>query len=114
MDYFVECKSCHEKVIIERDAPENDSVTVTGDFTAFPSCPHCGADHQYAPSDIQTQAGGSLDGALQVLRHDTTPVNTKADFSAIFAFFSLWTGFWLNKLPPPPRPKTTSSVLAVL
>jgi len=53
--YFVQCKSCQQEIMIDRDAPGADIVTITGDFTAFPDCPHCGADHEYAPSDIQTR-----------------------------------------------------------
>ncbi len=59
MDYFVECKSCRQKIMIDRDTPAEETVTITGAFTAFPDCPHCGADHQYGPSDVQTQAGDS-------------------------------------------------------
>jgi hypothetical protein len=56
VDYFVECKSCRKKIMIDKDAPDENTVTITGGFSAFPSCPHCGADHPYGPSDIQTQA----------------------------------------------------------
>jgi hypothetical protein len=53
------CKSCQQEIMIDRDAPGADTVTITGDFAAFPDCPHCGADHQYGPSDIQTRAEDS-------------------------------------------------------
>lgn len=59
VDYFVECKSCQKKIMIDRDAPAEETVTITGAFTAFPACPHCGADHQYSPSDVRTQAEDS-------------------------------------------------------
>jgi hypothetical protein len=55
VSYFVHCKSCQQEIMIDRDAPGAETVTITGDFTAFPDCPHCGADHQYEPSDIQTR-----------------------------------------------------------
>jgi len=53
--YFVQCKSCQQEIVIDRDAPGADTVTITGYFTTFPNCPHCGAEHQYAPSDVQTR-----------------------------------------------------------
>ena len=59
MDYFVKCKSCHRKIMIDRDEPEGDTVMISGDFANFPSCPHCGADHQYGPSDVHTEANDS-------------------------------------------------------
>jgi len=57
--YFVECKSCQQEIIIDRHAPEEDTVTITGAFTAFPSCPHCGTEHQYGASDVQTRTEDS-------------------------------------------------------
>jgi hypothetical protein len=59
VSYFVQCKSCQQEIVIDRDGPEADTVTITGAFTAFPSCPHCGAGHQYSLSDVQTRAHDS-------------------------------------------------------
>jgi hypothetical protein len=51
MVYFVECKSCHRKIVIEREPPGANTV-VTGGFTTFPRCPGCGAECIYGPSDL--------------------------------------------------------------
>jgi hypothetical protein len=45
--------------MIDRDEPEGDTVMISGDFATFPSCPHCGTDHQYGPSDVHTEANDS-------------------------------------------------------
>jgi hypothetical protein len=56
VSYFVQCKTCQQEIMIDRDAPGTDTVTITGDFTTFPNCPNCGAEHQDGPSDIRTRA----------------------------------------------------------
>jgi hypothetical protein len=39
--------------VIEREAPGANVVSIIGEFTTFPRCPHCGAKHMYDPDDIQ-------------------------------------------------------------
>jgi hypothetical protein len=60
MVYFVEYKSCHGKIVIERETPGANTV-VTGGFTTFPRCPGCGAECIYGPSDLLQSPEGRKD-----------------------------------------------------